>query len=143
MKFWDISTSTSFTLSSPRQASIRETEGPSLGKHTKSKFLISEVPTLKKLRTDLRKRLPGELRSSTMKTKLHSTHLLRSGFCWAASTINSEERKFVVDSGASMHMVSKRDLDSAEFETMRISKKSDDGDDDQRRGANKRRSDGV
>ena len=40
----------------------------------------------------------------------------------AASTINHEERKFVVDSGASMHMVSKKDLDSAELETMRISK---------------------
>ena len=40
----------------------------------------------------------------------------------AASTINSGERKFVVDSGASMHMVSKTDLNSAELETMRISK---------------------
>ena len=28
----------------------------------------------------------------------------------AASTINPEEREFVVDSGASMHMVSKKDL---------------------------------
>ena len=33
-----------------------------------------------------------------------------------------EEREFVVDSGASLHMVSKRDLNSAELETMRISK---------------------
>ena len=32
----------------------------------------------------------------------------------AASTIKPEERVFVVDSGASMHMVSKRDLNSAE-----------------------------
>ena len=40
----------------------------------------------------------------------------------AASTMKSEEREFVVDSGASMHMVSKRDLDSAELETMRISR---------------------
>ena len=40
----------------------------------------------------------------------------------AASTIKSEEREFVVDSGASMHMTSKRDLNSAELETMRISK---------------------
>ena len=36
----------------------------------------------------------------------------------AASTKELEERKFVVDSGASMHMVSKRDLNSAELETM-------------------------
>ena len=38
----------------------------------------------------------------------------------AASTIKPEEREFVVDSGAGMHMVSKRDLNSAQLETMRI-----------------------
>ena len=42
----------------------------------------------------------------------------------AASTRESEEREFVVDSRASMHMVSKKDLNSAELETMRISKNS-------------------
>ena len=40
----------------------------------------------------------------------------------AASTMKPEEREFVVDSGARMHMVGKRDLNSAELETMRISK---------------------
>ena len=40
----------------------------------------------------------------------------------AASTIKQEERKFVADSGASMHMVSKKDLNSAELETMRTSR---------------------
>ena len=45
----------------------------------------------------------------------------------AASTKELEERKFVVDSGASVHMVSKKDLNSAELET----------------GANKRRSNSV
>ena len=39
-----------------------------------------------------------------------------------ASTINPEEREFVVDSRASMHMVSKKDLNKAELETVRISK---------------------
>ena len=39
-----------------------------------------------------------------------------------ASTINPQEREFVVDSGASMHMVSKKDLNKAELETVRISK---------------------
>ena len=38
----------------------------------------------------------------------------------AASTKEPEERDFVVDSGASMHMVSKKDLNSVELETMRI-----------------------
>ena len=40
----------------------------------------------------------------------------------AASTQELEEREFVVDSGASMHMVCKRDLDSAELETLRTSR---------------------
>ena len=40
----------------------------------------------------------------------------------AASTIKPEEREFVVDSGANMHMVSERDLNIAEVETMRMSK---------------------
>ena len=40
----------------------------------------------------------------------------------AASTIKPEEREFVVDSGASMHMVSRKDQNSAELETARVSK---------------------
>ena len=40
----------------------------------------------------------------------------------AASTEDQGEREFVVDSGASMHKVSKRDLDSAELETTRTSR---------------------
>ena len=40
----------------------------------------------------------------------------------AAATINPEEREFVVDSRASVHMVSKKDLNKAELETVRISK---------------------
>ena len=40
----------------------------------------------------------------------------------AASTKEPEEREFVVDSGASMLMVSKRDLISAALETMRTSR---------------------
>ena len=37
----------------------------------------------------------------------------------AASTMNPEGKEFVVDSGASMHMVSKKDLNEAEMETLR------------------------
>ena len=40
----------------------------------------------------------------------------------SASTKEPEEREFAVDSGASMHMVSKKDLNSAELETMRTSR---------------------
>ena len=40
----------------------------------------------------------------------------------AASARGSEEREFAVDSGASIHMVNKNDLDSAELEIMRTSR---------------------
>ena len=40
----------------------------------------------------------------------------------AASTIKPDEREFVVDSGASMHMVSRKDLNSAELVTVIVSK---------------------
>ena len=36
----------------------------------------------------------------------------------APSTIKPEERDFVVDSGASMHMISKKDLNDAEMDTL-------------------------
>ena len=35
--------------------------------------------------------------------------------CLPASTLKPEEREFVVDSGASMHMISKKDLNDAEI----------------------------
>ena len=38
--------------------------------------------------------------------------------CLPASTLKPEEREFVVDSGASMHMVSKKDLSEAEMDTL-------------------------
>ena len=34
----------------------------------------------------------------------------------------SEEREFVVESGSSMHMLSKKDLNAAELETARVSR---------------------
>ena len=40
----------------------------------------------------------------------------------APSTIKLEEREFVVDSGASMQMISKKDLNSAELETVTTSR---------------------
>ena len=58
-----------------------------------------------------------------LKEKDKATFLLARGSLGtpAKSTKELEEREFVVDSGASMHMVSKRDLDSADLETMRTS----------------------
>ena len=39
-------------------------------------------------------------------------------WCLPASTLRPEEREFVVDSGASMHMISKKDLNDAEMDTL-------------------------
>ena len=38
--------------------------------------------------------------------------------CFLASALKPEEREFVVDSGASMHMISKKDLSEVEMETL-------------------------
>ena len=38
--------------------------------------------------------------------------------CLPASTLKPEEREFVVDCGASMHMISRKDLNSAEMHTL-------------------------
>ena len=40
----------------------------------------------------------------------------------APPVIKPEEREFVVDSGANMHMLGRKDLNSAELETVRVSK---------------------
>ena len=39
-------------------------------------------------------------------------------WCLPASTLKPEDREFVVDSGASMHMISKKDLSDAEMDTL-------------------------
>ena len=49
--------------------------------------------------------------------KQHSPHL-RKNRCLLASTLTFEEREFLVDSGASMHMISKKDLNSAEMDIL-------------------------
>ena len=41
--------------------------------------------------------------------------------CLPASTLKPEERENVVDSGASMHMISKKDFNDAEVDTLRKS----------------------
>ena len=38
--------------------------------------------------------------------------------CLPASTLKPQGREFVVDSGASMHMISKKDLSNAEMDTL-------------------------
>ena len=66
-----------------------------------------------------------KLAKSVLKLKeKHKTAFLSlsENWCLPASNIKLEEREFVVDSGASMHMISKKDLNSAEMDTLTKSK---------------------
>ena len=55
----------------------------------------------------------------------HETAFFSLSDTWclpAPPVVKSEEREFAVDSGASMHMISKKDLNSAELETVTTSR---------------------
>ena len=68
----------------------------------------------------------GRLAKNILKSKeKHKTTFFSPSENWcltAPSTIKRGKREFVVDSGASMHMVSKKDLDSAELKTVTTSR---------------------
>ena len=62
-----------------------------------------------------------KLAKSVLKFKEHQRATFFSpseNRCLPASTLKPEEREFVVDSGASMHMISKKDLSNAEMDTL-------------------------
>ena len=62
-----------------------------------------------------------KLAKSVLKLKEHQRATFFSpseNRCLPASTLKPEEREFVVDSGASMHMISKKDLSDAEMDTL-------------------------
>ena len=62
-----------------------------------------------------------KLAKSVLKLKEHERATFFSpseNRCLPASNLKPEEREFVVDSGASMHMISKKDLNDAEMDTL-------------------------
>ena len=92
--------------------------------------LISVTPMLQNLRFGLRKRQNGKSdvlvkqRGGWLKSILKIKEQERATFfspsenrCLPASNLKPEEREFVVDSGASVHMISRKDLNSAEMDT--------------------------
>ena len=124
-----------FTQSTLRQASIREKKGPSLGKidvkvlHQRSPYAMkfedrSHEETERQQRCARSK--AWNLARNMYKLKENDKATFYSpAEEWvlpAASTKEPEKREFVVDSGASMHMVSKKDLNSADLETWRTSR---------------------
>ena len=124
-----------FTKSTLRHASIPEKKGPSLGK-TKVKVPHHRSPYAMKFQDRFHEETERQQRCARSKAwnlainiyKLEEKDKAAFYFPaeeWvlrAASTKEPEEREFAVDSGASMHMVSKKDLDPAELETMRTSR---------------------
>ena len=91
---------------------------------------MSAAPTLQNLRIGLRKtewqeqgarEAAWKLAKSVFKIKEKERASFFSpseNWCLRASTLKPEEREFVVDSGASMHMISKKDLNDAEMDTL-------------------------
>ena len=102
----------------------------------KSYFFISEVPSATKIedRSHEETARPQRCARSEAWNFAKNIYKLKGRdqvtFCspaeeWvlpAASTKEPGETEFVVDSGAGMHMVSKKGLNSAELETVKISK---------------------
>ena len=93
--------------------------------------LISAAPTLQNLRTRSQeetewqeqgaREAAWQLAKSVSNFKERDRATLFSpseSRCLPASTLKPEEREFVVDSGASMHMISKKDLSDAEMDTL-------------------------
>ena len=117
-----------FTKAIARHTKIRDTKTPRSVTFVQVNF-ISVAPTLQNLRIVHKKRqsgkskLPAKQRGSwpnVFKLKKHqrATFLSPENRCLPASTLKPEEREFVVDSGASMHMISKKDLSDAEMDTL-------------------------
>ena len=124
-----------FTKSTRRHASIQEKEGPSLGKtnvkvpHQRSPYAVkfedrSHEETERQQRCARSKawNLAKNIHKLKEKDKAAFYFPAEEWVVLAASTKELEAREFVVASGASMHMVIKKDVDSAELETMRTSR---------------------
>ena len=134
-KFWDqFDECDSQGLHCVKQTNIRGNGGPSLSQiqvkilHQRSPFALKFEDLKKRLKdksdvpAETRGDLPNIFTSSKEKDKATFYSTAEEWFLPAATAIEPEEIEFVVDSGASMHMISRKDLNSAELETVRISK---------------------
>ena len=118
-----------FTKATARHTKIRD-QNPSLG-YICQVNLISAAPTLQNLRIGLRRRQSGKSKVPVKQRKKVAKSVFKlkerdkatffspsENWCLPASNLKPEEREFVVDSGASMHMISKKDLSDAEMDTL-------------------------
>ena len=123
-----------FTEAAQRHANIRENRGPSLGKiqvkvpHQRSPYAVKFEDRSQEEIERQERCARGDawrLAKNILKLKGKDNAAFLSPLP-APSFMKPEEREFVVDSGASMHMLSTQDLNSAELETVSL-EKSDDG----------------
>ena len=123
------------TESAPRQASIREQKGPSLGKfyvkapHQRSPYAMkfedkSHEETERQQSCARSKAWNLAKKHLQAQTKRQGCILLSRGGMGTPGCVNKRAggETVVVDPGAKMHMVSKKDLNAAELETMRTSR---------------------
>ena len=123
-----------FTRAALRQANIQDTKGPSLNQiqvklpHQRSHHAMKfEDRSQKKTERQERCVRGDAWRLAKTIYKLKETDNATffsptNEWCLPApSGIKPEERDFVVDSGASMHMLSRKDLNSAELENVKVS----------------------
>ena len=124
-----------FSKGTQRHANIRENKGPSLGKiqvklpHQRSPCAMKFENTSQEETERQERGARGDawrLAKNILKLKKErQSYILFASDEWvfrAASTIKLEEREFFVDSGASMHMLSRKDVNSAELETVKVFK---------------------
>ena len=124
-----------FTQSTLRLTSVRDKKGPSLGK-VQVKSPHQRSPHAKKIEDRSQEEAERQQRCARSKAwnfakNFHKLKEEEKAIFYspseekvlpAASMEEAEDKDFVVDSGASMHVVSKKDLNSAELETMRTSR---------------------
>ena len=124
-----------FIKATQRHASIRENQGPSLGKtqvknsHQCSPYAVKFEDRFQE-ETERQERCARGDAWRLAKNMLKLKEMDKVTFFsptdeWglpAPSVVKPEEREFVVDSGASMLMLSRKDLNSAELDTVRVSK---------------------
>ena len=119
-----------FTRAALRQANIRENKGPSLGK-SQAKVPHQRIP----FKDRSQEEIEGQERCARGDTWRLAKNILQlqetdkatffsatNEWCLPVpSVIKQEEREFLVDSGTSMHMLSRKDLNSAELKTVKVS----------------------
>ena len=124
-----------FTKATQRHADIRENKRTTLGK-IQGKTSHQRSPHAMKFEDRSQEEVEGQERCARGDAwrlaknifKLKETDKATffsptNEWCFPApSSTKLEERDFIVDSGASMHMLSRKDLNSAELETVKVAK---------------------